>query len=62
MDATEAKTGTHLAVVHPPKLDLSVVGAGNDERHRRVERRPVGSAVVTFENVLDDAVSLVSTL
>ena len=50
--------GTHLAVVHAPQLDLSIVGAGNDERHRRVKRRPVGASIVTFQNVFDDTVGL----
>ena len=48
----------HLAVAHSPKFDLPVVSTGNDERHRRVERGPVGAAVVAFEDVLDDAVGL----
>ena len=49
---------THLAVVHSPELDLAVVGSGHDERHRRMERGPVGATVVTLENVLDHAVGL----
>ena len=58
MGATEATEATNLAVIHPPQLDLPVVRAGHDQRHGRVERSPVGAAVVAFEDVLHDAVGL----
>jgi hypothetical protein len=47
-----------LRLAHPPKLDLPVVTARNDEGEGRVESRPVHSTVVTFEDVLDDSVGV----
>ena len=32
---------THLVVVHPPQLDLPVVGPADDQWHARVEVGPV---------------------
>lgn len=51
--------GVHLprlGLAHPPQLDLPIVTARHDERQSRVEGRPVDSAVVPFEDVLDDRV------
>ena len=34
---------THLVVVHPPQLDLPVIGPADDQRHAWVEIGPVHS-------------------
>ena len=59
MDITEATNlCTNLAVVHPPQLDLAVVGARNDQRHRRVKRCPIRSSIVAFEHMFHNAICL----
>lgn len=47
-----------LGFGHPPKLDLTIVTARDDERESRVEGRPVDSAVVAFEDVFDHGVGV----
>ena len=39
-----------LGFVHAPELDHAVVGAGNDQRQRRVEGSPIDAAIVTLEH------------
>lgn len=43
--------------VHAPQLDLPVIGAGHDERQRRVERRPIDAAVMALQHVLHHRVA-----
>eukprot|EP00962_Isochrysis_galbana_P057468 scaffold29832_cov112-Isochrysis_galbana.AAC.7 len=45
-----------LGLVHAPQLDLPVVGARDNQRERRVERRPVDSPVVALQDILDRGV------
>lgn len=47
-----------FGIVHSPQLDLAVVRSGDYQRESGVEARPVYSAIVAFENVLDDSVGL----
>ena len=42
-----------LRLAHPPNLDLTVVRRRNDEGEGRVERRPVHTSVMAFEDVLN---------
>ena len=49
----------YLVIVHPPELDLPVVGPGHDERHGGVEGGPVDTPVVTLQHMLHHRVSLI---
>ena len=49
---------SYLVIVHPPELDLPVVGTGDDERHGRVAGGPVHAAVVALQYVLHHCVRL----
>ena len=46
---------THLIVVHPPQLDLPVVGPADDQRHAWMEVGPVdppgGKIYVKRQNI-----------
>ena len=40
---TKKRQKTHLVIVHPPQLDLPVIGPTDDQRHAWVEIGPVHS-------------------
>mmetsp|Transcript_28238 Transcript_28238/g.86273 ORF Transcript_28238/g.86273 Transcript_28238/m.86273 type:complete len:201 (-) Transcript_28238:656-1258(-) len=51
--------GVHLPrlrLVHPPQLDLPVICTGDNERQRRVERRPVHPAIMSLKHILNGGV------
>merc|ERR1719151_163418 len=55
-----APAGVHLpslVVVHPPQLDLPVIGPADDQRHAWVEIGPVHSPVMTLQHMLHNSIS-----
>lgn len=54
--------GITWLTVHAPQLDLSVISTRNNERLSWVETSPVNSAIVSFENELDEDVSVAKQL
>ena len=48
----------YLVVIHPPELDLPVVGSTDNERHAGVEVCPVDAPVVALQHVLHHSIRL----